>query len=48
MAKIKLCQFDMDTACIDIIFDNGESNSPYTVEIENQLEIDMAGRSKID
>lgn len=48
MPKINSCAFNHDTACIDIIFDNSESISLYTVEIENQLEADIAGRSKMD
>lgn len=48
MLKIKTCAFIHDTACVDIIFDNGEGVSLYTVEIENQLEADMVGRSKMD
>lgn len=46
--KIKSCQFNHDTACVDLIFDTGESISIYTVEVENQIETDMAGRSKMD
>jgi len=48
MLKIKSCQFNHDTACVDLIFDGGEVISIYTVEVENQIETDMAGRSKMD
>lgn len=48
MPKIQSCAFNHDTACVDLIFDSGEVISIYTVEVENQIETGMAGRSKMD
>lgn len=39
MAKIKTCEFDIDTACIDVLYENGEKMSLYTVGIENGLNL---------
>lgn len=48
MPKIKSCAFNHDTAYVDLIFDSGGVISIYTVEVENQIETGMAGRSKRD
>lgn len=47
MTKIKSCAFNHDTACVDVVFDNGECINIYTVAVEQEIETDMAGRSRM-
>jgi hypothetical protein len=48
MPKIKSCQFNMDNACVELIYDNGGMVSLYTPMIEESLRTTAYSRSKLD
>ena len=48
MKSIKSCQFNMDNACVEIIYDNGSAVSLYTPMIEESLHTTVQSRSKLD
>lgn len=48
MRKVKNCQFNIDTAMVDVVFENGDTISIYTVDVENEFCTTMASRSKLD
>jgi len=48
MSKIKSCEFNMDTACVDVIFENGGSVSIYTPMIEGAMRTTVYSRSRLD
>ena len=48
MKTIKSCVFNMDTACVDIIYESGSTLSIYTPMIEQSLRTTVLSRSKLD
>ena len=48
MKSIKSCEFNIDNACIEIIYDNGNIVSLYTPMIEESLRTTLHSRSKLD
>ena len=48
MKSIKSCRFNMDNACVEIIYDNGSMVSLYTPMIEKSLRTTVHSRSKLD
>ena len=48
MKTIKSGSFNMDTACVDVVYDNGGTLSIYTPMIEESLRTTIYSRSKID
>ena len=48
MPKIKSCAFNIDTACVDVVYENGEILSIYTVAVEDEFETTPASRSRLD
>lgn len=48
MNKIISCAFNMDTACVDVIYENGSTLSIYTPMIEESLRTTIYSRSKLD
>ena len=48
MTKIKSCAFNIDTACVDVVYENGEMLSIYTVAVEYESETNPANRSRLD
>ena len=48
MKTIKSCAFNIDTACIDVVYENGSTLSIYTPLIEESLRTTVHSRSKLD
>ena len=48
MREIKSCEFNMDTACIDVVYKNGNVLSLYVPLIEKSLRTTVYSRSKLD
>jgi hypothetical protein len=48
MDSIKSCEFNMDTGCIDVIYETGSILSIYTPMIEDSLRTTIYSRSKLD
>jgi len=48
MKIIKSCEFNIDTACIDVICENGSMLSLYVPLIEKSLRTTAYSRSKLD
>jgi hypothetical protein len=48
MNAIKSCEFNMDTACVDIVYYSGGTLSIYTPMIEKSLQTTACSRSKLD
>ena len=48
MSEIKICQFNIDNACVEIIYDNGSMVILYTPMIEESLRTTAHSRSKLD
>jgi hypothetical protein len=48
MNAIKSCEFNMDTACVDIVYCSGGTVSIYTPMIEESLRTTVCSRSKLD
>ena len=48
MKTIKSCAFNIDTACVDVVYDNGGKLSIYTPMIEESLRTTVYSRSKLD
>lgn len=46
--KIKSCEFNIDTACIDITYMDGKILSLYIPTIEDSLRTTVYSRSKLD
>ena len=42
------CEFNMDTACVELIFDNGSMIAIDTVAVENEVADNMYQRSELD
>ena len=48
MRKIKSCEFNIDTACIEVIYESGSMLSIYVPLIEKSLKTTVYSRSKLD
>jgi hypothetical protein len=48
MKTIKSCVFNIDTACVEVIYINGSTLSIYTPMIEESLRTTVHSRSKLD
>ena len=48
MKSIKSCEFNIDTACIDVIYENGSMLSLYVPLIEESLQTTAYSHSKLD
>ena len=48
MKTIKSCAFNIDTACVDVVYENGGTLSIYTPMIEESLRTTVHSRSKLD
>jgi len=48
MKTIKSCKFNIDNACVEIIYGNGSKVSVYTPMIEESLRTTVYSRSKLD
>ena len=42
------CEFNMDTACVELIFDNGSMIAIDTIAVENEVADNMYQRSELD
>jgi len=48
MKTIKSCSFNIDTACVDVVYTNGSILNIYTPMIEASLRTTVHSRSKLD
>ena len=48
MKKIRKCEFNMDTACVELVFDDGTMIAIDTIAVENEIADDMYQRSELD
>ena len=46
--KILSCAFNMDTACVELKFDNGSMIAIDTIAVENEVADNMYQRSELD
>lgn len=46
--KILSCAFNMDTACVELKFDNGTMIAINTIAVENEITDNMYQRSELD
>ena len=46
--KILSCVFNMDTACVELKFDNGSMIAIDTIAVENEFADNMYQRSELD
>ena len=46
--KILSCSFNMDTACVELKFDNGTMIAINTIAVENEIADNMYQRSELD
>lgn len=46
--KILSCAFNMDTACVELKFDNGSMIAIDTIAVENEVTDHMYQRSELD
>ena len=46
--KILSCAFSMDTACVELKFDNGNMIAIDTIAVENEVADNMYQRSELD
>ena len=46
--KILSCAFNMDTACVELKFDNGTMIAIDTIAVENEIADNMYQRSELD
>ena len=46
--KILSCAFNMDTACVELKFDNGTMIAIDTIAVENEIADNMYQRSQLD
>ena len=46
--KILSCAFNMDTACVELKFDDGSMISIDTIAVENEVADNMYQRSELD
>ena len=48
MKKLISCEFDMDTACVELIFSDGSMISIDCTAVENEVADNMYQRSELD
>ncbi|MBR3998829.1 MAG: hypothetical protein IKI93_10865 [Clostridia bacterium] len=48
MKKIRKCEFNMDTACVELVFDDGTVIAIDTIAMENEVADNMYQRSELD
>ena len=46
--KLLSCVFNMDTACVELKFDDGSTIAIDTIAVENEVADDMYQRSELD
>ena len=46
--KLLSCAFDMDTACVELKFDDGSTIAIDTIAVENEVADNMYQRSELD
>ena len=46
--KLLSCAFNMDTACVELKFDDGSTIAIDTIAVENEVADNMYQRSKLD
>ena len=48
MKKIRKCEYNMDTACVELVFDDGTIIAIDTIAVENEVANNMYQRSELD
>ena len=48
MTHLIFCEFNMDTACVELIFANGSMIAIDTIAVENEVADNMYQRSELD
>ena len=48
MKKLLSCEFNMDTACVELKYDDGSVISIDCIAVENELNASMLQRSELD
>ena len=48
MKKIRKCEYNMDTACVELVFDDGTIIAIDTIAVENEVADNMYQRSELD
>ena len=48
MKKILSCEFNMDTACVELKYDDGSMISIDCIAVENELNASMLQRGELD
>ena len=48
MTHLISCEFNMDTACVELIFANGSMIAIDTISVENEVADNMYQRSELD
>ena len=48
MTHLISCEFNMDTACVELIFANGSMIAIDTIAVENEVADNMYQRSELD
>ena len=48
MKKIRKCEFNMDNACVELVFDDGTVIAMDTIAVENEVADNMYQRSELD
>ena len=48
MKKLISCEFNMDTACVELIFTDGSMIAIDTIAVENEVVDNMYQRSELD
>jgi len=48
MSKLISCQFNIDTACVELVFDDGSQISIDCTAVENEVANSMYQRSELD
>ena len=48
MKRLLSCEFNMDTACVELKFANGSMNAIDTIAVENEVADNIYQRSELD
>ena len=48
MKKVRKCEFNMDTACVELVFEDGTVIAIDTIAVENKVADNMYQRSELD
>ena len=48
MSKLLSCEFNIDTACVELKYSDGTMISIDTIAVENEVADDMVQRSELD